>query len=1212
MASASLSPIYNRLNSAPSYHPMTAETFADWSMEAGDIITVSQEGTEYTSPVNSSTLNWRGSPKVSIETGGNEERESISAVSKRKYSRSGGGYYSTQRLYREITSEDGILRTTIEATESRIATSVENLEEGLGSYIEQTASSIQSTVKSQYDQLVTRIEQTASSIRTVVKNNYDQLATEIVQTASSIRSTVQNNYEQLYTQIEQTASGIRETVKSNYEGLSASIEMTASTITQTIEGPNGLRSQVEQTASYVRSEIDGENGLKSQLVQTASNIYTRIDGEGGLASQIEQTASSFETQINGENGLSSKIQQNASSIGLVVSDGKIRAAEITAEINDSGSNVYLNADKVWIGGDRNKWLGPGNDDQYGDILAEYDVIINDFYAQKGRIESLETNYLKTDDLDSEIARMDNVQVKQLTITNNGSIILPTGDGSVALTGATASDIIRGIRIQQDEQDTTLYRLQIRTYGTPDWTDAGTFRKAASQLTYTGEWSGLVAGETDATYTVTASPGGAEVAKTKISLHTTRAAIYVKDDDQGSGAIMIRIDNTEYKTGWNAAKDAIEPPLTAAANTEVTTMEVTVPAESDGTSYTTTKHTIRLFKTTTPSASGGWASVSYNGNVVGRISLNDWWDAVGLTESWAKTGAQVTDRTNTYTVSAPNKTDGTARSKSVHLRLLAAGWSNGTNRVNLRKAADTGDIMAFVDVTVTPSLAVKSWIGANAPASGYTVPSGQITTAENAGYYEIDAVAGGKTEKYAIKIEATGRYNAGWNAAASATNLDVPISNPATLKNDFRVKYPTTVGRNATRTYAMASVDNNKVGLYYTGTSPNVQVAEFTHNKYNAGFDAVSIASAAWSKSGSTADSTNSLVVNLQNKTGGAARTRSYSVNLSQDSSFSSHKKMVYLKDNAISGSGTVIGKLQVDATSEYNAGFDAVTLGTATWAKAANANDINAENTVTVAANNKTDGTARSISAKIVMTQDNFASHKKWVYVRAASAAGGKLLKLEVDATSEYNAGYNTVSIASAAWSKSGTTADSTNSLVVSLPDKTNGAKRTGSYGVNLTQDSSFTDNKKTVYLKNSASSGQGTVIGKIQVDATGVYKQGMIDYYNSNKAYCWWYGWSSSLNKYQVCIPNIDNSGWEEWTGCTTWVNQLVSGGGGGSAYTHSARLTKAITGMSTSGPTYANGKLYFYNSISKVYALAGPNQNVTWYYTTESGPNSGVTVHW
>ena len=115
---ASLQPIYERLNKIKTHHPLDAETFADWSMEAGDMVTVTRDGQEYRSPVHTSTLVWKGgAPKITVNSTGNEKRDPLTKLERRNFGRGGGGvrvakkqftFEATQEhLWYEVMDEDG-------------------------------------------------------------------------------------------------------------------------------------------------------------------------------------------------------------------------------------------------------------------------------------------------------------------------------------------------------------------------------------------------------------------------------------------------------------------------------------------------------------------------------------------------------------------------------------------------------------------------------------------------------------------------------------------------------------------------------------------------------------------------------------------------------------------------------------------------------------------------------------------------------------------------------------------------------------------------------------------------------------------------------------------------------------------------------------------------------------------------------------------------
>jgi len=103
---ADIQGIYNRLNSGSQYTPLSAETFGDWSMEAGDLVTVVKDGRSYVTPIMQGDLKWDGASKVTIESVGNREREPLGRMSRRKYSGGGGGYWNSKKAFTKIAQSD--------------------------------------------------------------------------------------------------------------------------------------------------------------------------------------------------------------------------------------------------------------------------------------------------------------------------------------------------------------------------------------------------------------------------------------------------------------------------------------------------------------------------------------------------------------------------------------------------------------------------------------------------------------------------------------------------------------------------------------------------------------------------------------------------------------------------------------------------------------------------------------------------------------------------------------------------------------------------------------------------------------------------------------------------------------------------------------------------------------------------------------------------
>lgn len=381
MANAALNPIYERLNNAQAFHPLTAETFADWSMEAGDIVTISRDGNTYTSPVGTSRMVWRGSQQISIDSTGTKEREPISKVSRKKFSRGGGTANNNAFFYNEIFSDDGEVHSVVQQTASTFSVEVSKRARVFEYYEDpvrhgETVSPGDFWIKTNnvetWDEFTrvswvygsdfdwndykgalvyvrteyntwrmvsnqqilldhsTKIDQDENHISLIaqdiqridgnVEKNYAELKVESDRISSEVISTREN----LASRIDQTASSIRSEVSTLDGQLSSRITQTASSIRSEVSNAyEGLSSSITQTASSIRSEVSSSyDGLSSSITQTASSIRSEVSSSyDGLSSSITQTASSIRSEVSSSyDGLSSSITQTASSIRSEVRD----------------------------------------------------------------------------------------------------------------------------------------------------------------------------------------------------------------------------------------------------------------------------------------------------------------------------------------------------------------------------------------------------------------------------------------------------------------------------------------------------------------------------------------------------------------------------------------------------------------------------------------------------------------------------------------------------------------------------------------------------------------------------------------------------------------------------------------------------------------------------------------------------------------------------
>ena len=186
MAKPSLSSIYNRLNNVDPYHPYETQTFSDWSVEAGDIVSVSRDGKKYNSPLSSTTLEWNGAPKVTMVSSGQQKRDSVTRSAEKKYSRGGGGYRNSKDVNTSITQTQTMIELEAHDRSKKDAE--------LSASIKVSAGQIESVVQrtgvnklGKNETLYSRIQQNANAIK--LKVSAGKVATQLAVECGNVRIT---------------------------------------------------------------------------------------------------------------------------------------------------------------------------------------------------------------------------------------------------------------------------------------------------------------------------------------------------------------------------------------------------------------------------------------------------------------------------------------------------------------------------------------------------------------------------------------------------------------------------------------------------------------------------------------------------------------------------------------------------------------------------------------------------------------------------------------------------------------------------------------------------------------------------------------------------------------------------------------------------------------------------------------------------------------
>ena len=123
--------LLQKMQQTPAFRPMSADTFSDWSIEAGDIISVDADGVVHPFPVFTSELDWAGAAKSTLSCDGSQARQPLRKQERREAAAFGA-------VSREIAKTDGKI---LEARNELIAAltgadgAPEDLTAGISNYV---------------------------------------------------------------------------------------------------------------------------------------------------------------------------------------------------------------------------------------------------------------------------------------------------------------------------------------------------------------------------------------------------------------------------------------------------------------------------------------------------------------------------------------------------------------------------------------------------------------------------------------------------------------------------------------------------------------------------------------------------------------------------------------------------------------------------------------------------------------------------------------------------------------------------------------------------------------------------------------------------------------------------------------------------------------------------------------------------------------------
>lgn len=125
--------LLSKVQSTPTFRPSTVDTFGDWSIEAGDIITV--DGSSKV-PIFESDMEWNGTARTTFSCSGNQKRETQTKQEREQYSAGSYGFSGVNSLKEETKELFDKFGVSLGEVSSALETYVKQTDETLLSITE--------------------------------------------------------------------------------------------------------------------------------------------------------------------------------------------------------------------------------------------------------------------------------------------------------------------------------------------------------------------------------------------------------------------------------------------------------------------------------------------------------------------------------------------------------------------------------------------------------------------------------------------------------------------------------------------------------------------------------------------------------------------------------------------------------------------------------------------------------------------------------------------------------------------------------------------------------------------------------------------------------------------------------------------------------------------------------------------------------------------
>lgn len=121
--------VLNKVRGTPSFKPASVDSFGNWAIEAGDVITVENDGVTEHIPIFSSDMSWNGSAKTNMSCTGNQKREIQDKQTRKDNAMSSGLAGYTDEKLEELGDEFGVQLRGVKSALDVYVKNVEGLQE---------------------------------------------------------------------------------------------------------------------------------------------------------------------------------------------------------------------------------------------------------------------------------------------------------------------------------------------------------------------------------------------------------------------------------------------------------------------------------------------------------------------------------------------------------------------------------------------------------------------------------------------------------------------------------------------------------------------------------------------------------------------------------------------------------------------------------------------------------------------------------------------------------------------------------------------------------------------------------------------------------------------------------------------------------------------------------------------------------------------------